>query len=204
MIKQIFPINIYSVKSELNLSNVIQKLEQEEIYIQNNADDLEQQFGLRSKETYLLNKSIYEELKIWIEHHLSIYAKEYMGWQFEHIKITQSWISIKKPNQSHNIHRHPNSLISGVFYWQDNVENMYFKRPDILNMFQPQQDETLYYKEFESFKPEKYSLILFPSYLEHFVGINRSNFNRYCLPFNSMIFGKIGYENLLNELKIKE
>lgn len=80
---------------------------------------------------------------------------------------------------------------------------MFFKRPNIHELFQIEKIDNHQIKEFEEFIPTKYSLVLFPSYLEHFVGINHSNNSRYCLPFNAMVFGSIGNKNLLNELILK-
>lgn len=126
-----------------------------------------------------------------------------MGYKVEEIKITQSWISVKYPGQGHQIHNHPNSFISGVFYWQENIESMFFKRPNDYSLFQVERQEEKNLNEFEEFKPQKYSLVLFPSYLEHFVGVNHSNKERYCLPFNTMVYGNLGDSNLLNELILK-
>ena len=203
MIRSIFPIPIFETNCNIQLKEIIESLEKEPIHNVKNAEDFENQYGQRSSETYLLEKLIYKALKSWIESQLNIYAINGLGWDIEKISITQSWISIKHPGQGHQLHSHPNSMISGVFYWQENIESMFFKRPNSHELFQIEKIDNPELKEFEEFKPSKYSLVLFPSYLEHFVGINHSNKSRYCLPFNAMVSGRIGNRNLLNELIIK-
>jgi uncharacterized protein (TIGR02466 family) len=200
MIRYIFPIPIYEAKCDVDLVRIIEYLEKEPIHRLNNCKDFESQFGQRSEETYLLNKQIYGSLKSWIESQLKIYAVDNLGWNIDRISITQSWISIKHPGQGHQPHKHPNSVISGVFYWQEGIESMYFRRPNDNSLFQIEKEDKSCLNEYEEYKPQKYSLVLFPSYLEHFVGTNHSNRSRYCLPFNSMVFGRIGNERTLNEL----
>lgn len=203
MLKFIFPIPIFEAICNLDLKAIIKQLENEKIYEVKNGNDFKNQYGIRSEDTYLLEKASYMSLKGWIEIQLKKYAIESLGYNIENIKITQSWISIKHPGQGHQVHNHPNSFISGVFYWQENIESMYFKRPNDYSLFQVDRIENLNFNEYEEFKPSKLSLVLFPSYLEHFVGVNHSNSSRYCLPFNTMVTGKVGNNNLLNELVLK-
>ena len=42
---------------------------------------------------------------------------------FKSYELSQSWVSRKLPGQHHTMHTHPNSLISGVFYYGPIEEN---------------------------------------------------------------------------------
>ena len=73
-----------------------------------------------------------EELKKFIQFHIERYASDVMAWNFENFQITQSWVTIKEPGEEHGAHYHPNSVLSAVFFFQDNAdgtESLKFLRP---------------------------------------------------------------------------
>jgi uncharacterized protein (TIGR02466 family) len=201
-----FSIPIMKVICDWDFSTYTTLLELEE-RIKLDIDNVEnhQYYGARSADTYLLDKSEYRELKNWIEFQLNYYCRQLLGWRFDKISITQSWVSIKNPGQEHKLHSHPNSLVSGVFYWQDGVECMYLKRPTLPTNFQIAVDNfNEYSNDWIEIVPEKGLLCLFPSYLEHCVQPNNSSSARYCLPFNSIIFEKLGYDENLTGLDLRK
>ena len=135
---------------------------------------------------------------------LETYAKQVLAYKFKSLAVTQSWVSIKEPDEKHTFHRHPNSLISGVFYWQDPpFEEITFKRPTKISHFEIDRDpsiESNYAWDLHYFQPLKNTLILFPSDLEHGVQENSYSKNRKCLAFNSMISEIIGIKDNLTEI----
>jgi len=195
-----FSIPVYSNICSLDFSIYFKHL-MEEVRV---SHDSSIEYGSRTENTNLLDLEKYSTLKNWINEQLAIYARDILCWKFGNISITQSWVSLKRPGDKHLLHRHPNSLISGVLYWQDNIGSMYLKRPGL-----PQNIEieiakfNEYSIDWIEIKPEKGLLCLFPSYLEHFVSENNTTEDRYCLPFNSMIFEKIGFENNLTALDLR-
>ena len=77
----------------------------------------------RSKEHYLFDNTFAEELKdikSFCEHQLKNYLEEIEGVDIDLVglRITQSWLNITKPDESHHPHSHANSYLSGVFYFQ--------------------------------------------------------------------------------------
>lgn len=161
-------------------------------------------YGSISEDTYILDNENCIPLKNFILKNLENYAKNVLAYKFKSLNITQSWVSVKEPTEQHTFHRHPNSLISGVFYWQDPpFEQLTFKKPTKLSHFEIDRDSSIesnYAWDLHYFQPLKNTLILFPSDLEHGVQENSYPENRKCLAFNSMISEIIGIRDNLTEL----
>ena len=161
-------------------------------------------YGSISEDTYILDNENCTSLKKFICKNLENYAKNVLAYKFKSLNITQSWVSVKEPMEKHTFHRHPNSLISGVFYWQDPpFEQLIFKKSTKLSHFEVDRDssiESSYAWDLHYFQPLKNTLILFPSDLEHGVQENSYPENRKCLAFNSMISEIIGIRDNLTEL----
>ena len=167
-------------------------------------------FGENSLDTYILNKPEYENLNKYILQHGKNYAENYMSYDYKNYKFSQSWISLKKPNQSHNQHFHAFSLISGVLFYGEsynNTSNLNFLRYDDYNinsLVHPKKPE----KDLNDFSYTSFSLyykpnnlILFPSYLTHEVSKNVTNIPRKSLAFNIVPRDGFGSEETLNRLK---
>lgn len=108
-------------------------------------------------------------------------------------KILNLWININYQHCYNVVHTHPGSIFSGVFYLQCNPSsgNLVFVNPyDFINI--PQHIET--YNEYNSAKwlvvPEVQKLVMFPSYLRHYVDANKTLEKRISVSFN------IGFEDL--------
>lgn len=161
--------------------------------------------GEISKNTYILNTPENKEIKDFILKNIFEYGNKILGYDYNEFKITQSWISCKKPGQMHDIHTHPNSVISGVFYFGDNKEflpNITFHKPQSFSfpILRPKEKYTKYNDT--EFELGLNNLILFPSYLQHSVNLNKSNIPRYSISFNSIPLGIFGDKDELTELKL--
>ena len=146
---------------------------------------------LQSKELTNINFFIQESLE-------SYWKKVYDPSNDTKLKITQSWSNYTKPGQFHHKHNHPNSVVSGIFYVQtlDDIDRIYFEKPFKDFLLIP----SLTYTQFNSrtwwFKAENNSLILFPSYLEHWVEpISNQRTDRISIAFNTFIDGELGEES---------
>lgn len=113
--------------------------------------------------------------------------------------ITNSWININRPGDQSVPHNHNNSLISGVLYLKTNERSgdIIFYR-DILSLlpFPPALDlnmdsTNIYNCKHFGHRPETNDICLFPSFVMHSVGLNESDEERWCLPFNVFIRGNI-------------
>ncbi len=84
------------------------------------TDEVTDNYGFRSSSSYVLNNNEVSTLRNWIIDCLDEYAINVLGYDIAGMAITQSSVSIKDNSQKHIAHKHPNSLISGVFYFDDN------------------------------------------------------------------------------------
>lgn len=207
----LFPTPILS--SELTDSIVSEAtllLDKENIKIKSQAGG--GYYGEVSSDTYILDKEIYKPLRSIILEKVQYYCNDILGYGYKQYLTTQSWLSIKYPNQSHTKHFHPHSLISGVLFFGETSENtssLMFHRTDnfirsyVGNKYNKNLDQK--YRQFTSqtfsLKHTPNFLILFPSSLEHSVPLNTSNIPRKSLAFNIAPVGGFGSEGDLTELK---
>ena len=131
---------------------------------------------------------------------------EDQGHIVDQIKMTNSWGNTLKQNQPINIHNHPNSYVSGVFYLTEGSP-LTFHNPlttEDLFTFRPLQN-------WEENNPRTWQmttlglkpghLFIFPSKLKHHVGNNSNNY-RYSIAFNTLPVGQLG--DLTQQINIKE
>ena len=157
-----------------------------------------------SKDSYILN--LMPKLNKQIENSLSLYIPNILG-ENSNLKITQSWLNFNPPGTSHHHHYHPNSIISGIVYLQndDDTGNIEFHRPasQIRPILDDVKNWNKYNFHFVYFTPKVNNMFLFPSSLYHKVTDNKSTINRISLSFNTFYQGVIGSRNSLQELDLR-
>ena len=164
-----------------------------------------------SFEGYILDKDL-PKIREFIEKSIVAYVeKNVIGGEYDQeqlkFQITQSWLNLTKPGESHHQHSHSNSFISGVFYFKANskVDNITFYN-NLLNNTTFLEFNTKKHNEFNSkywtFPVETGQLILFPSSLEHFVGRVVGDEDRISLSFNVFPFGILGKDEDSTGLRI--
>ena len=134
---------------------------------------------------YILEDVVFSNLKKFCENTIQEYLHTIYQTD-QKIKITQSWINKNPPGTIHTLHQHPNSFLSGVFYFQvDQSTPIEF----ISNYSPTLVLESNSYNEFTgtsyTFSATEGTLILFPSYIKHRVGLNKTNSDRISLSFNT-------------------
>jgi len=162
---------------------------------------------MSSNETILHSEEL-SDLKLFVEKQLLVYKKNLLRMQDENtIYITQSWVNHSDPEHFHHKHKHPNSVISGVMFFDENNDGslppIRFHRS--LDMFPLEfefDDLNESNSDCRSFETVQGSLILFPSLLEHDVAINRSDRTRTSISFNTFVRGAIGRREKLTEVDI--
>jgi len=75
----------------------------------------------KSKDTYILKNKNLEKINSFIQN--SLYEYKDMLNAKQSFYITQSWINKNPVNSKHHEHVHPNSFISGVFYFRLNEKH---------------------------------------------------------------------------------
>lgn len=203
----LFPSPLFTaVYTDGNLDKTIKFLDSCEVIDGGKSNE----YGFHSKDTYILNHEECEPLSNFIKQSLSYFGKEVLMYDYEEYSFSQSWISHKMPGQFHTMHTHPNSLISGVFYYGENdpdIPAISFHKPVIgvnASYLSPKYvaDRRSSQYAWESFHVNYTPglLLLFPSYVFHSVPINKSSKIRKSLAFNVLPKGKIGDEHSLTEL----
>ena len=114
---------------------------------------------------------------------------------YDTFEITDMWSNILKPGENHKPHTHSNNILSGVYYvHSDMVAGIQFFDPrPAAGVINPQ------VKGFTKSNATAWELssttnrmILFPSWLQHLVPINKSKNNRISIAFNVMLKGIVG------------
>ena len=119
--------------------------------------------------------------------------------------ITQCWTNRNPPGAKHHEHVHPNSIISGVFFFRIGG-----KLPPIQFAKSIQGAMKLDPVKYNNVNAETFllpcvpgELLLFPSNLKHSVPINLSKETRYSMSFNTFCIDVLGAENSLTHLDIR-
>jgi uncharacterized protein (TIGR02466 family) len=110
--------------------------------------------------------------------------------------VTQSWFNYTKPGQFHHRHNHPNSILSGVFYFNADPEKdkIQFSNDIYRTISIPAKEWTIRNSKTWWVPVATGDLIIFPSYLEHMVEQTVSDETRISLAFNTFAKGYFGDE----------
>ena len=195
-IQRIFPTSIFCFDDVL-----------EQEYIDSMKDDIINQSKINAEQRQanwqsVKNNKLYELPKYKELGKMALNACikyiDLLEYKLDDIELTGMWSNILKPGETHPPHTHSNNYISGVYYIQaDNDPNtpaINFLDPRGQTcVLQPQQKRYTIYNSTRHFLPAKVNrMILFPSWLSHFVPINYSKSDRISIAFNAMLKGKVG------------
>lgn len=149
--------------------------------------------NLVGNDKYLLDKL--PKLKSYIEDEIYNYFHNIMEYdETQKIYITNSWSNYNKPGTKNHLHKHPNSIVSGVYYIVGGDASPIEFHSDTnkyllsLNV----KKANLYNSNRVWFNPTNNHLFLFPSSLMHEVAVNKSNTTRISISFNTFIKGPTG------------
>ena len=148
----------------------------------------------------ILNAKPLKEIKKQIEECLLHYVHAFAdaSSNIEPVLIC-SWLNYTKLNQNHHRHGHPNSLISGTLYVNvdENTDSIvFFKNKSVGHGFdsysfdKPAMNNMWNANRFPV-KVNNGLIVLFPSYLDHFVPPVQTNHTRISLAFNAFIKGEV-------------
>ena len=158
-----------------------------------------------SENSYIFNTRLYN-LKEFCEKQIKIYVNEIISPKKElDFYITQSWLNVTKPGESHHQHNHPNSIISGVFY-VSTVEDdeIMFYDPNTIEKSRMKFEVTeynLWNSNTWSVSVKKNDLVLFPSWMGHSVSQNENaTTDRISIAFNVFARGIFGTIDNKDEL----
>ena len=196
---QLFAVPLLITKYENDLSKELAFVEKLQ-YQPNGANG-----NFRSKDSFVFKKKQLQNIKKFCQNSIDIFTKEIMQAK-EKLVITQSWCNNNPKGSIHHEHIHPNSIVSGVFYFRIDKH-----LPPI--MFSKGQFDMLKlnFEKFNSMNSETFylplvsgELILFPSHLRHSVPRNTSDEVRVSLSFNTFVTESLGSEQSLTYLNMKD
>ena len=189
-IYSIFPTPLFFSKYFINIDYLIEYIDTIE-YNSNGGI-------LQSKNTFILQEEIFSKLKLFFQLKIKEYVDNILG-SDQLLDITQSWINVSKTNGYHNMHTHPNSIISGVFYFETHTDTpgITFHKSNLNNFQLSRNKISDYTSDIHTIFPEKGDLILFPSNLLHHVDNNQSSNRRISLSFNTFPKNNLGIKEEL-------
>ena len=195
---QIFPTPILITKYEGSLVDELKHID--------TLDWLEQKANgnFKSKDTYLLKHEQFKNIRNFIYEAINKFTKN-ISQSDQRLVVTQSWMNKNPKGSKHHEHVHPNSIISGVFYFKQDP-----KLPPISFSKSIQSAMKLDPKKYNNLNSETFllpctdgELILFPSNLKHSVPINMSEEPRISMSFNTFSIDTLGSTDSLTHLDIR-
>ena len=194
----IFPVPVYISKYEKDISkelNFIKNIS----YIDNGKNG-----NFKSVNTFILKSEELKELNEFILEQLNIYVKKIIM-SNDTLLPTISWTNKNPKGSKHHEHLHPNSIVSGVFYFNvSHSSPITFHKADFGGMKLNHTTYNEYNNGSFSVKVNTGELILFPSTTRHSVPINTLDDTRYSLSFNTFTSSQIGSTDQLTYLNLKE
>ena len=195
---QLFPTPLLIVPYE-------ELIDKELAYLKTISYREQQQNGnFRSDDSYLLRKEELKNIKNFLNEAVDKFTKNVLNSK-QRLVITQCWANRNPKGSKHHEHVHPNSIISGVMYFQINE-----KLPPIQFAKTNQSGMKLDPIEYNHVNSESFllpckpgELILFPSSLKHSVPINQGDEDRISMSFNTFSIDALGSEQSLTHLDIR-
>lgn len=211
-VRSLFPVPLclLNYKQDEQLEKFLREQKVSNRYASDEMKGVLSAFGSSSENLQILRTQECGELRKFILDRASILADKILGLRFEEMIDCLSWVSIKSPNEAHQVHAHPNSVISGVYYFDDNNTpiNFYDVKGSPDSCFElrvPKKTvESVFAESVVQYLPRKGNIVLFPSYLRHSVDRNTTNEKRYSLAFNIIPRFGLGSSNELTLLNYKD
>ena len=204
----LFPTPLYANSIPDRLSTVCNLFDNTELFTDKPS---RQEYGLHSKNTYIMDEPECAELKKYILGEVLDFAQNTLCYDYPEYVFSQTWVSWKEPGQFHTAHTHPNSVISGVFFYghgEEKTPAIHFHKDEsqggscqsiMLKEKRVKNGSPFSWKTFVvNFKPGM--LLLFPSYFRHSVPPNQTQYTRKSVSMNIVPKGGIGDPHSLTEL----
>ena len=200
IINHIFPTPVYITEIDREFTK------QELNFVKEQKKHCSKNTGnINTKDNYILNRKEFKNIKKFLNKHCKNYLDTVICPKNNlELYITQSWLNYTEADQYHHKHEHPNSVISGVLYFDSDIKNdkiLFSKSTE--QQIKPIIDNTkfnLSNSETWFFPVETGRLIMFPSSTIHSVEIKKGKNTRISLAFNTFYKGTIGSSVGLSEL----
>jgi len=191
------PVALYkykdSIDDELNYIKSIQYLSKDDPTLTH-----------RSSNSFLFEKEELKDIFIFVNKCLKDYTRRVLATD-QLLTVTQSWANTNIKGARHHEHVHPNSIISGVFYFQTSSSTpiIFNKNDQHPFPFEPIKFNDVNAEAFR-LEVKASECILFPSSLRHSVPENESDEERISMSFNTFSLDVLGSKEQLTYLNVKE
>jgi uncharacterized protein (TIGR02466 family) len=159
-----------------------------------------------SSDTYVLQNQVFNDLNTFCLKSLHDFYKTTED-DCAELRITQSWLNLTRKGESHHLHVHPNSIISGVLFVEaEETDNICFVKRTTQNVYYSNKKNQRFncWNSTSWYMPATQgTLLLFRSSLEHEVPVTVSD-KRISLSFNSFFYKSCGDEKQLNYLNFQD
>ena len=201
VIQNLFPTPIY-------MTNMDRPFTKQELqFVKNQKNKTNKNDGNTSSlDNYILNRKELKNIKKFLDQCCKDYLERIICPKNDiELYITQSWLNYTEENQYHHQHSHPNSIISGVLYFDSDKNNdmiKFFSQRNYQQIFTDVEENKFNIWNSTSwwFPVETGELIMFPSSTTHQVDTKKGNNTRISLAFNTFYKGTIGSNSNLTEL----
>jgi len=199
IIENLFPTPIY-------MSNIDRGFTKQELqFVKEQKKHCNKNTGnINTKDNYILNRKEFKNIKKFLDKHCKDYLETIISPKNNiELYVTQSWLNYTEKNQYHHQHSHPNSVVSGVLYFDCDKEKdqIKFTNPVGYQQIKPEvKNFNIWNSETWWFALETGQLVMFPSSTIHQVDTKKGNNTRVSLAFNTFYKGTIGSNNNLTEL----
>ena len=201
IIQNLFPTPVY-------MTNMDRPFTKQELnFVENEKKHTTKNDGNTSSiDNYILNRKELKNIKKIIDNACEDYLQKIIcPKQNLKLYVTQSWLNYTEPQQFHHKHEHPNSIISGVLYFDSDKNNdtiKFFHHRTYQQIFADVEENkfNLWNSTSWWFPVETGQLIMFPSSTTHQVDTKKGNNTRISLAFNTFYKGTIGLNSSLTEL----
>jgi len=199
IIQSIFPTPIYTTKMDRGFTK------QELQFVDNQKNKCTNNKGnINTKDNYILNRKEFKNIKKFLDKHCKDYLDTIICPKDNiELYITQSWLNYTEKDQYHHQHAHPNSVVSGVLYFDSDKEKdkILFSSNKGYQQIKPEiKDFNLWNSETWFFPVETGNLFIFPSSTTHQVETKKGTNTRISLAFNTFYKGSVGSNKDLTEL----
>jgi len=203
-IHNLFPTPIFITKIDRDFTK------EELDFVKKNEELVKENVGnVSTKDTYILQNAEFKSINDFLTECCKEYLKTIICPSNDvELYITQSWLNYTTENEFHHLHTHPNSIISGVLYFDSSKETDSIKFENPLTtagrtLIRPDKKEyNVWNSDTWTFAVETGQVIMFPSSTAHSVDTKIGKNLRTSLAFNTFYKGTIGNNQKLWELKL--
>ena len=200
-IHNLFPTPIYIRSMDRKFTK------QELFFVESQKNKCTANIGnINTKDNYVLNRKEFKNIKAFLNKCCQDYVDKIISQKNKiELGITQSWLNYTEKNQFHHSHAHPNSIVSGVLYFNSDKENdkIKFTSSKGYQQIKPLiKDFNTWNSETWWFAVETGKLVMFPSSTTHQVETKEGSNTRISLAFNTFYKGEIGGKKDLTMLNL--